>query len=203
MNPRLELGRIRDSLLRRFHQSTPRGRVPGAVIRRLSLELPAFDCDFTAPDCADFRSRHETERFTVREHVESHFLMHIVNAEFMFRCGRSGNGGELASITAHHRGALRRTGIKFGLHSAANDAGLRLLQKLNADPGIAAALMPLDFTHCAIEMRGAQAEIRIRHFGACEVVGQAPKIRRYIRLPSQQLDSLVRVFRALKKITED
>ena len=129
--------------------------------------------------------------------------MHIVNAEFMFQCGRSGSSGDRASITAHHRGALRRTGIRFGLQSAPNNAGLRLLEKLNSDPGIAAALMPLDFTHCAIEMRGAQSEIRIRHFGACEVVGQAPKIRRYVRLPSQQLDSLLAVFRALKKITED
>jgi hypothetical protein len=177
----------------------------GVLIERIALDLRDFEFTIVAPDRADFRSRSGDVRFNVRELLESHLLMHIASAEFIVRCPSRCCGREtteIGAIVARHRGSLRRKGIEYRVSPAASDAARRLRDALSRSAELTAALMPLDFTHCRFNLAPRHVEMRVRHYGACEIVGRLPKFRRYVRLGAEQRESLLSVFRAFGNIIQ-
>jgi hypothetical protein len=185
------------------------GYAAGALIQRLRLDWQDLDCETTAPDGAEFRARGGDVQFLVRELLESHFMMHIASAEFICRCplgssapGPPGAGAGAGAVIARHRGRIRRTGIEYRLEPAASDATRRLRDMLSRDPELTAALMPLDFTHCRFNLMPGLAEMRVRHFGACEIVGQLPRFRRYVRMGRAQCDSLLQSIGAFRRLIQ-
>jgi len=179
------------------------GHRPGSLIERIALDLREFEFAVIAPARAEFRSRSGEFRFVVQELLESHFMMHIVSAEFIVHCPSQTFGcdpSDADPIIVRHQGSLRRKGLEFRLSPAASDAARGLCDALSKSTELTAALMPLDFTHCQFKLEPGNVEMRVRHFGACEVVGRLPKFHRYVRLGAEQRDSLVGSFGAFREI---
>jgi hypothetical protein len=177
----------------------------GVLIERIALELRDFEFTVVAPDRADFRSRSGDVQFNVRELLESHLLMHIASAEFIVRRPSRCSGHETTetgAVIACHQGSLRRNGIEYRVSPAASDAARGLRDALSRSAELTAALMPLDFTHCRFNLAPGHVEMRVRHYGACEIVGRLPTFRRYVRLGAKQRDSLLSGFRAFCNIIQ-
>jgi hypothetical protein len=129
--------------------------------------------------------------FDVREIVDRHFLMHTVIAQFEFLIAAPGPAS--SRIRVRHRGALRRQGIEF----EGNGHEVTALQR---DGDLAAALMPLDFTRCAILGAPSGWRIELQHYGASEVVGRIPALSRYVPLIASQRESMLAAFRGFARV---
>lgn len=166
---------------------------PGTLLSRLHADLPGFECVRIDGAAAEFSSAKRGLAFRVDERVESHFLMHVVVAQFSFAIAATSGGP--ARIRVRHTGALARRGVEF--IGAAEEA---VLSSLRTDATLIAALMPLDFTHCEIIRDGTGWRVRLQHYGASEVVGRVPMLRRYVPLPAVQRDALLATFAAADSV---
>jgi len=180
------------------------GYAAGGLIQRLRQDFRELECAATAPGRAEFRSPDGAVQFAVAERVEPHFMLQIATAEFSCRCPRRPNAADAhgGAVVVRHRGRLRRTGIEFCATDPATDATREIERTLSNAAELNAALLPLDFTHCRVQLEPHSLELRLRHFGACEIVGQLPKFRRYVRLGAQQRDSMLKCFGAFRRIIE-
>ena len=180
------------------------GQTDGALLRRIALDLPQFDWEMTAPGECEFRPRSTGDGFSVREILEAHFMMRIVSAEFIVRCPVPAHAHAAAptpgAALAVHRGRLRRSGVEYLAAGAECESTRTLCTRLARSSRLTRALIPLDFTHCRFAWNSGWAEMRLRHFGACEIVGQMPKFRRYVRLGPQQRESLIECFAGFREI---
>ena len=190
----------------RLRFSLGSGYTAGGLIQRLRRDFPDLECAATAADRAEFRSACGLVQFGIQEWVESHFMLHIVAADFICRCPRAASAApdaDAGTVTVRHQGRIRRTGIEYRVPGRASLAAMGLLQTLEQAAELNAALLPLDFTHCRFQLEPGYVEMRLRHFGACEIVGQLPKFRRYVRLGGKQRDLLLRCIGAFRRIIPD
>jgi hypothetical protein len=166
----------------------------GTLLSRLHADLPGFECRRIDAAAAEFSCADRGLTFRVDEVVESHFLMHVVVAQFTFAIPTTLGG--TARIRVSHTGALVRRGVEF-IGAAENQA---VVSSLRTDATLIAALMPLDFTHCEIVRDCAGWRVRLQHFGASEVVGRVPMLRRYVPLAAAQRDALLATFAAADRV---
>lgn len=66
-----------------------------------------------------------------------------------------------------------------------------LIERIQHDAALNAALLPLDFKRCMLTRNEAGWQVEIEHFGASEVVNRLPSMRRYIRLTPEQRQALL------------
>jgi hypothetical protein len=167
---------------------------PGALLARLGADLGTCERRVLEATAAEFSSAPLGLTFEVRERVETHFLMHIVVAQFVFAIPGAGAGSE--RIRIRHRGALMRTGVEF----IATDGACAVIPHLQADQNLSAALIPLDFTHCELTRDGSGWRMHLQHYGASEVVGRVPALRRYVPLVPEQRTALLASFAATQRV---
>ncbi|WP_044870542.1 DUF3156 family protein [Pseudomonas sp. LFM046] len=181
--------------LSEYWRRPPSGYRPGATLVHVQRDLQGLPGEPLDGAAMRFRSADGTLDFEVREVVQAQFLMHLVLTEFVLRVPSAGIGP--VRIELNHRGAIRRQGIACKVR--AGDAGA-LANRLQDDPRLLAALMPLDFKRLRIEREGSQWVVRLEHMGASEVVNRMPAFRRYIRLTAEQRQHLLQVFRGLREL---
>ncbi|MGC4029925.1 MAG: DUF3156 family protein [Steroidobacteraceae bacterium] len=162
------------------------GHLPGMLLARLRHDLHALHFQMLGESSARFHDSARDLEFTVEEQVEKHFLLRVVTARFIYRVPASAAGNR--RLRLRHTGAWKRTGIDCTPPHAA----------FTADADLARALLPLDFTHCELVQDAAGWQCRLTHYGASEVIGRFPPLRRYLRLPAPQLAALLDVFAALR-----
>lgn len=178
------------------------GYRPGMLIARLRRDF--FDLQYAAIDdtSGEFTVATAALSFQVREEVEPGILMKIVAAEFVMPVASEFGGP--ADIVVRHSGRWRRTGVDFKLVGQASDDAKRLRDRLAADAQLKAALLPLDFTRCRLAQAGPHWELRLRHFGGCEVMGVVPRFSRYVRLVKAQREALLASFAHFRRaLTSD
>ncbi|WP_110973080.1 DUF3156 family protein [Pseudomonas huaxiensis] len=187
------------NLWQRLFDRAPSGYRPGVTLEHLRRNLGVKECQVLEVGRARFALAGGLE-FEVRERAEAQLLMHLVLCEFRLQCRASSEG--TVRLDAHHRGAIRRTGI--GWKQKGGEAGLadRIRQRLEQDPILYQALMPLDFKRLRLERAEGQWTVTLEHMGGSEVVNRMPAFRRYIRISPQQRDLLLTALIGLKKLLE-
>jgi hypothetical protein len=132
--------------------------------------------------------------FTVQERVESMFLAHTVCCEFRLQVPLAPALAALppARMVIRHSGMLRRQGIACIVEGSREEAVLDMARRLETDPLVISALLPLDFRRCELHLAEDCWQLRIEHFGASELVTTMPPMRRYIRLVSEQRTAMLR-----------
>lgn len=173
------------------------GYRPGLLLERLRADFAGLDFHRLEESSAEVMTP-AGARLRMHECLETHFLMHIVTAEFA--CDLPGAASGAARIAIMHRGALRRSGIEYRVAEPADRETRVLASRLAADAALAEALLPLDFTRCTLEPHAGHWQLRLTHFAACEVVGRLPGLRRYVRLASPQRAALLGSVEALRRV---
>jgi hypothetical protein len=168
--------------------AAPSGYQPGALLGKLRHDLRHLDCALISDSVLRIHDHDRNLTFHARERVEPHFLMHVVSTEFGYRIPGSEPGSRRIAI--RHGGTWQRNGIECKPH----------FMTASTDAALVNALLPLDFTHCELLQDESGWECRIVHFGASEVVYRAPPLRRYVRITSQQIDSMLAAFAALTRL---
>ena len=168
--------------------------LPGRLLARLHGDLGDFERQDTGSGAARFLAAANAMTFSVREIVDRHFLMHTVIAQFEYSVAAPSPAR--SHIRVRHRGAFTRRGIEF----EATAGGATEVRGLQADEGLAAALMPLDFTRCELFSEPAGWRVELQHYGASEVVGRIPALSRYVPLIAAQRESLLGAFRGFARV---
>ncbi|MFT4190188.1 MAG: DUF3156 family protein [Comamonas sp.] len=166
-----------------------RGYRPGLTLAHLRHDLDGLPCEAAKDPPAGLRLHAHGLDIAVRERVEPHFLMHLVQCEFMLDLDAPTSAAAGARIDVRHTGWLRRTGLAYGSHGL--PAASPLPQALRQDSELAAHLMPLDFVGLALHARPGGWQVRLTHIGASEVVSRLPAMRRYVRLAAAQRAALL------------
>lgn len=187
------------NLWQRLFDRAPSGYRPGVTLEHLRRNLGVKGCQVLEAGRARFALAGGLE-FEVRERTESQLLMHLVLCEFRLECDAVSQG--TARLEAHHRGAIRRTGI--GWKQKGGEAGLaqKIHQRLEQDPTLYQALMPLDFKRLRLERGEGRWAVTLEHMGGSEVVNRMPAFRRYIRISPQQRDLLLTALMGWKRLLE-
>jgi len=187
------------NLWQRLFDRAPSGYRPGVTLEHLRRNLGLAGCQVVEPGRARFSLADGVE-LEVRERTESQLLMHIVVCEFRLQCSASSEG--TATLELHHSGAIRRTGL--GWKQKGGEAGLleRVRQRLEQDPVLLQALMPLDFKRLRLERAEGLWTVVLEHMGGSEVVNRMPAFRRYIRVSAEQREYLLTALTALKSLLE-
>lgn len=178
----------------RWLNRPPAAYRPGLLLAKLRHDLAGLEFEPDHDTQALFRCRETGLEFLTEERVEARFLMHVVTTRFSYRvpCG----GGEPVKMRIRHRGAWKRTGIECTVDQGHPEIAARLA----GDAGLAAAMLPLDFTDFQLECQATGWIASLVHFGASEVVYQFPSIRQYVRLAPQQLRSILGTFSRLRVV---
>jgi hypothetical protein len=166
----------------------------GRLLAHLQREFQGFEREDLDRGVARFSSVEAGLDFTVREIVQSDFLMQTVIAQF--ECSVAATHSVPLHLRVRHRGAFRRTGVTFDAVSGNGAA----IEALGADAGLLAALLPLDFTRCELTGGPSGWQIEVQHYGASEVIGRLPGLCRYIPLIPSQRDSLLAAFQAFRRV---
>lgn len=188
------------NLWQRLFDRAPSGYRPGVTLEYLRRNLGLAGCQVLEPGRARFSLAGGVE-FEVRERTESQLLMHIVVCEFRLQCSAASEG--TATLELHHSGAIRRTGL--GWKQKGGEAGLleRVRQRLEQDPALLQALMPLDFKRLRLERGAGLWTLVLEHMGGSEVVNRLPAFRRYIRISPEQRDALLTALVGFNRLLEN
>lgn len=187
------------SLWQRLFDRAPSGYRPGVTLEHLRRNLGLKDCQVLEPARARFALAGGLE-FDVQERAESQLLMHLVLCEFRLHCTARSEGA--ARLEAHHRGAIRRTGIGWKQKGGEAGLGETIRQRIEQDPTLYQALMPLDFKRLCLERSEGRWTVTLEHMGGSEVVNRMPAFRRYIRISPPQRDLLLTALIGLKRLLE-
>lgn len=172
----------------------PRAYRAGATLARLQPELALAGAVCTTQDDSSMTCTvGDCLHFTVQERVESMFLAHTVCCEFRLLVPVSSTLAELppARVVIRHTGTLRRQGIACTVEGSRDEALLAIARRLETDPLVIRALLPLDFRRCELHLAEGCWQLCIEHFGASELVTTLPPMRRYIRLVSEQRTAML------------
>ena len=166
------------------------GYQPGATLSRVLREIEPDAPGVLADDgvSASLNTRFGADAALLRERVERHFLMHIVNVELVLRLASAQPARGV--IRLHHEGTFRRGALAFRLTGAHDDHCAVLAQRVCDDPAVRDALLVLDQRRVEIVGQGGAWELRIEPFGGCDVVNRMPAMRRAIRLGDVQAQAL-------------
>jgi hypothetical protein len=178
----------------------PMGYCPGALIAKLRQDLGSLEYEAVDDARACFRCPDLRLDFLVEERVHAQFLMHVVTTTFMHYVPY--DGGSPAHIRIRHRGAWTRQGLECVITQGVEDAAVReIARQLSTDAGLAAALLPLDFTDFDLERQPTRWVASLVHYGASEVVYRFPATRRYVRLVPEQLQAILQAFSRLSNLS--
>lgn len=187
--------------LSEFWHRPPAGYRPGATLNQLRRDLPGLDWAPQAPGLAHVTWAEADLDFEVQELPQAQFLMHLVVCEFRLRVPAL--PGPQARIDIRHTGAIRRQGVAAALKQGVKAQWAGLLQQLQSDPQLLAALLPLDFKRLQLQRDAQGWRVCLEHFGASEVVNRLPGFRRYIRLSNEQRAALLAAFARLQALLSD
>ena len=173
------------------------GYQPGATLARVLREIEPEASGVLADDGTNVAldTRFGADMALLRERVERHFLMHIVNVELVLRVASVQPARGV--IRLHHEGTFRRGALAFRLKGAHDDHCAALAQRVCDDAAVRAALLGLDQRRIEIVGHGHAWELRIEPFGGCDVVNRMPAMRRAIRLGEVQARALRQAAAAL------
>lgn len=158
------------------------------MLTRLRQDLHELEFEPLGESSGRFCAADSRIGFVVEEVVQKHFLMRVVTARFIFRIPGSATGTQ--HLTLRHTGKWKRTGIQCIPPDA----------RISADAELARALLPLDFTRCELIQDEQGWQCRLEHYGASEVIGRFPPVRRYVRLTHEQQVSMLAAFAALRRL---
>jgi hypothetical protein len=175
------------ALDRLWQHRLPKAYRPGATLARLAQDLTAVEFVGEEDGRPCYRLPGAHWRFGLLERVESQLLLHTVSCRFVLPL--PGHATQTACrVELQHVGNWRREGFACFVRLGERDELASLVQRLESDKDLHAALMPLDFKQCVLLADGGKWRLEIEHFAASEVVGRFPPFRRYIRLiKTQQL----------------
>lgn len=196
-------GLLLAGLRRTWSQQSVAGYRPGLTAARVARELdpswsgtPADDVTRVPMDAA-----FGVDGALLRERVERHFLMHIVNVEIVLRVPSSTPTS--GTIHLHHTGTFRRGALVHRASGGLGEHGTALAQRVCADEAVRSALLGLDQRRCEIAGVGTAWELRIEPFGGCEVVNRMPAMRRHVRLGEAQAQALREAASALVVVLKE
>jgi hypothetical protein len=129
--------------------------------------------------------------------VEKRFLGRTEIA--VFRAGIDTSLPEEAIVALRHRGGLKRTGVTAVLLEG-GDRGAGVASALATDPGLAQALMPLDFTRFEVFCGPAGCRAEVELMGGSLVAMALPPIRSYVHLYPDQRDAMISGFEAVRRV---
>jgi hypothetical protein len=129
--------------------------------------------------------------------VEKRFLGRTEIA--VFRAGIDTSLPEEAIVALRHTGGLKRTGVTAVLLEG-GDRGAGVATALATDPGLAQALMPLDFTRFEVFCGPAGCRAEVELMGASLVAMALPPIRSYVHLYPDQRDAMISGFEAVRRV---
>jgi hypothetical protein len=129
--------------------------------------------------------------------VEKRFLGRTEIA--VFRAGIDTSLPEEAIVALRHTGGLKRTGVTAVLLEG-GDRGAAVASALATDPGLAQALMPLDFTRFEVFCGPAGCRAEVELMGASLVAMALPPIRSYVHLYPDQRDAMISGFEAVRRV---
>jgi hypothetical protein len=178
---------------------TPVGYRRGALLTRLRQDLAPLEYEALDDARARFRCPDLQLDFLAEERVHAQFLMHVVTTSFLhyLPC----EGGPSARIRVHHRGAWTRRGLECVIAQGAADISVQeTARRLSTDATLAAAMLPLDFTHFELERQPTRWVASLVHYGASEVVYRFPATRHYVRLVPEQLQAILQTFARLSNL---
>lgn len=185
------------AILHGLRQSWSKSGVPGyragATVARVARELQAI---WPTPDteaagvatAVPLLPPRGASACLIRESVERHFLMHVVNVELLI--GIPSSTPACGAIRLHHTGTFRRGMLVHRLSGPHDEHCAALARRMCEDATVRTALTGLDQRCCEIVGRGDTWELRIQPFGGCDVVGRMPAYRRYVRLGTAQVKTL-------------
>ncbi len=186
-------------LVKKFWNKQPAGYAAGATLRRIQAELQRrLTTVSTEGTRALLEGNGGRFRCAVEERVESHFMMHIVTAEFALHVPAAVAPG--AKLNLNNSGLLRKRGIRCRTSRRWQEELKQLCAALEQDAAVSAALTGLNFRNCQIEAIETGWSIRLEPYGGSEVVNRLPAFRRYIRLGPEQVDCLVLALHALSRV---
>jgi len=164
------------------------------AVRELS---PVFHRDASEPArLILFQAEGEQVELSVAERVERHFLMHLVGVELVMPVPAEPLPEVVLEI--RNTGVITRTGI--ACRSSSEWGGLDdLKRKIESDTDLVNALMVFDFRRIVVRSDGGW-QVIIEPYGACEIANRMPSFRRYVRLGSDNVKAMARVFLALRRI---
>jgi hypothetical protein len=171
------------------------------LMARVRHDLRQLTCETLSDTCAHFETPDGRLGFQAEEHIEDHFLMHVAQTRFVFRVPRSAGGQN--RLTVRHTGTWKRTGIVCSAHGTNDPAIPKLADRITHDADLAAALLPLDFTRCELIQDALGWQVRVVHFGACEVVYRIPALRQYVRLASEQVEAMLASFACFDRLLKN
>jgi len=132
--------------------------------------------------------------------VEKRFLGRTEIA--VFRVGFDTSMPEEVLVALRHTGGLKRTGVTAILVEG-GEAGEGVASSLSTDPGLAQALMPLDFTRFEVFCGPAGCRAEVELMGASLVAMALPPIRSYVHLYPDQRDAMMSGFEAVRRVLLD
>ena len=186
-------------LERLWQPRLPKAYRPGATLARLAQDLAGLDCLGEEGGLRHYRLPEADWSFSVREQVESQWLLHTVSCCFCLPL--SGKGPAQASrLQLYHQGNWRRSGIACRCVAGDASALAGLMEQITASRALHTALMPLDFKRCELIGDAGGWRLEIEHFAASEVVGRFPPFRRYIRLIRTQKLAMLACMAVLQRL---
>jgi hypothetical protein len=135
--------------------------------------------------------------FELASRIEKRFLGRTEIA--VFRAGIDLSPPGEATVALRHTGGLKRTGVTAVLVEG-DEYGERVASALATDPGVAEALMPLDFTRFEVlsDPIGCRAEVEL--MGASLVAIALPPIRSYVHLYPDQRAAMLSGLEAVRRV---
>jgi len=125
--------------------------------------------------------------FELASRIEKRFLGRTEIA--VFRADFDVSLPEESIVTLRHTGGLRRTGVTAVLVEG-GESGQRIASALASEPGLAKAVMPLDFTRFEVICGPAGCRAEVELMGASHVAIALPPIRSYVHLYPDQREAM-------------
>ena len=175
------------------------GYAAGATLQRVQAELQGRLITISTEGIrAQLEEKDGRFRCAVEERVESHYMMHIVAAEFVLQVPGAVVPG--AKISLYNGGLIRKKGVRCRILRPRQEELKQLCAALEQDTAVSTALTGLNFRNCQIEANETGWTVKLEPYGGSEVVNRVPAFRRYIRLGSEQVDYLVLALHALNRV---
>lgn len=103
---------------------------------------------------------------------------------------------EPSAIEMRHTGRVRRTAVTAAVLEG-GELARRVVERLNAAPGLAEVLLPLDFTRFEIRGDRSSTTAQVELMGASLVAIALPPIRSYVHLYPDQREAMMKSLEVL------
>lgn len=176
------------------HGSPPRG---GDLLTLLAADLPG--CELRrGRDVTSLVLVEAQPRFLLEVQVERRRLL-TLQTSIASVVGPATDVDAATRLVLHHRGQLRRTGLKAKVDGG-DDVEVRgVRDRLLADDELRDASLDLDFTSFVVAPVDGHWRARLELMGGSHVRTTLPPSSRYVGLPTEQLRALVATIAVLRR----